>query len=64
MINILLLQNIDTLAAGAFNARLAPANLVAKTNVDNTVSNLDSKIAANKTRNESIENEIKKATKT
>ena len=31
-----------------------------KTNLDNAVSNLDSNIAANKTKNESIENDIKK----
>ena len=31
-----------------------------ETNFDNTVSSLDNKIAANKTKNESIENEIKK----
>ena len=31
-----------------------------ETNFDNTVSSLDSKITANKTKNESIENEIKK----
>ena len=39
-----------TLAADVFNARLAQAFLVAKTNFDNTVSSLDSKIAANKTK--------------
>ena len=50
----------NTLAADVFNARLAQANLVAKTNFDNSVLSLDSKIAANKTKNESIENEIKK----
>ena len=33
---------------------------MAKTNFDNTVSSLNSKIAINKTKNESIENEIKK----
>ena len=33
---------------------------MAKTNFDNTVSSLDSKIAANKTKNESIENELRK----
>ena len=33
---------------------------MAKTNFDNTVSSLNNKIAANKTKNESIENEIKK----
>ena len=32
---------------------------MAKTNFDNTVSSLDSKIAANKIKNESIENELK-----
>ena len=31
-----------------------------KTDFDNKVSSLDSKIAANKTKNESIENELKK----
>ena len=31
-----------------------------KTDFDNGVSSLDSKIAANKTKNESIENEFKK----
>ena len=31
-----------------------------KTNFDNTVLSLDSKIVANKTKNESIENELKK----
>ena len=31
-----------------------------KTNFDNTVSSRDSKIAKNKTKNESIENELKK----
>ena len=40
--------------------RLKQANLVAKTNFDNTVLSLNSKIAANKTKNESIENEFKK----
>ena len=49
-----------TLAADVFNARLAQANLVAKRSFDNTVSNLNSKIAANKTKNESIDNELKK----
>ena len=50
----------NTLAADVFNARLAQGNLVTKTDFDNKVSSLDSKIAANKTKNESIENEIKK----
>ena len=42
----------NTLAADVFNARLAQANLVTKTDFDNSVSSLDSKIAANKTKNE------------
>ena len=50
----------NTLAADVLNARLAQANLVIKRDFDNKVSSLDSKIAANKTKNESIENEIKK----
>ena len=36
------------------------ANLLTKTNFDNKVSSLDNKIAANKTKNESVENEINK----
>ena len=51
----------NTLAADVFNARLSQANLVTKTDFDNSVSSLDSKIAANKTKNECIENELKKA---
>ena len=50
----------NTLAADVFIARLAQANLVAKTDFDNSVSSLNSKIAANKTKNESIKNELKK----
>ena len=49
----------NTLAAGIFNARLAQANLVSKADFDNKVSSLDSKIATNKTKNESIENKLK-----
>ena len=58
MINILLLQ-FNTLAA-VFNARLARANLVAKANFSNTASILNNKVAANKTKNESIYNELKR----
>ena len=49
----------NTLATDVYNARLAKANLVTKTDFDNTVSSLDSKIAENKTKNKSIENELK-----
>ena len=51
---------LNTLAADVFNARLSQANLVKKTIFDNTLSSLDSKIAANETKNDSIENELKK----
>ena len=43
-----------------FNVRLTQANLVAKANFGNTVSSLNNKIAANKTKNVFIENEFKK----
>ena len=45
----------NSLAADVFNVRLSQANLVAKTNFDNTVSSLNSKIAENKTKNGSVE---------
>ena len=44
----------NTLAADVFNAKLAQANLVTKTNFDNNVSSINNKIAANKTKNDSI----------
>ena len=50
----------NTLAPNVFNARLAQANLVTKTDFDNSVSSRNNKIAANKTKNESIEYELKK----
>ena len=50
----------NTLAADVFNARLLRANLVSKTIFDNTISSLDGKIAANKTKNDSAENELRK----
>ena len=50
----------NTLAADVFNARLARANLVAKTNFDSIVLILNNKIVANKTKNECIKNELKK----
>ena len=37
---------------------LTQADLVTKTNFDNEVSSLDSKVVANKTKNESIENKL------
>ena len=46
-----------------FKASLKQTNLVAKTDFDNAVSSLDnavSSIATNKTKNESLKNELKK----
>ena len=51
---------MNTLAADVFNATLAQANLVAKTKFDNTVSSLNNEITVNKTKNQSIENELNK----
>ena len=51
----------NILATDVFHEWLAQANLVAKTNFDSTASSFDSKIAVNKTKNETIENELKKA---
>ena len=52
-------SEFNTLAGVVFNARLSKANLVAKRNFDNSISSLDNKIPTNKTKNESIENELK-----
>ena len=54
------IPKFNTLAASIFNGRLAQANLVTKTDFDNSVSSLDSEIAANKTKPDSTENEFKK----
>ena len=58
--NYITTPEFNTLAADVFNARLAQTNLVIKTNFDNTASSLNNKISANKTKNESIENKLKK----
>ena len=52
-------REFSTLAADVFNARLAWAKSVTKTGFDNTVSSLNGKIAENKTKNGSIESELK-----
>ena len=56
MTNILLLQSI---AARVFNARLAQANLITKTDFDAKHSSL-TKITANKSKNLLVEKEYKK----
>ena len=54
------IPKFNILAVDVFNARLAQTNLVTKINLDNTVSSLDSKSAANKTNVFSNKNELKK----
>ena len=41
----------NTLAADVFNARLAQANLITKTDFDAELSSLNRKVTANKTKN-------------
>ena len=50
----------NTLAADVFNARLAQANLVTKTDFDAKLSSLNRKITSNKTKHLLVENELKK----
>ena len=51
----------NTLAASAFNARLAQANLIKKTDFDTKLSSLNRKITSNKSKHLLVENELKKA---
>ena len=53
-------REINTLAADVFNARLAQANFVTKTDFDAKLSSLNRKITSNKTRHLLFENELKK----
>ena len=50
----------NTLAADVFNAILAQANLIAKTDFDGKLSSLNRKNAANKSKKFLVENELKK----
>ena len=50
----------NTLAADVINARLAQPNLIIKTDLDAKLSSLNRKIAANKTKQLFLENELKK----
>ena len=54
------IPEFNTLAASVFNARLAQANLIAKTDVDAKLSSLNRKITANKSKHLTVENELKK----
>ena len=48
----------NPLTADVFNARLVQANLITKTDFDNKVSSLDSKVVANKPKITSDENKL------
>ena len=58
MTNILLLQSL--ILQLLFNARLAQVDLVTKTDFDATLSSLNRKIAANKSKNLLVQNEMNK----
>ena len=51
-------SEFNALAANAFNARLAQANLITKTDFDATLSSLNGKITANKTKNFLNDNDL------
>ena len=53
-------QEFNKLAADVFNARLAQANVVTKTNFDDKLSNLNRKTTKNKTDHLLVQNELKK----
>ena len=57
--SILLLQSL-TLAASVFNARLAEANLITKTDFDAKLWSLNRKITLIKSKHLLVENELKK----
>ena len=57
------IPEFNTLAADVFNARLAQANLIPKTDFDAKLWSLDRKITADKTKNLLAENELNKLKK-
>ena len=52
--------DFNTLGAIVFNARLAQANLITKTDFDAKLSSLNRKITSNKTKHLLVENELNK----
>ena len=50
----------NTLAADVFNARLAQANLMTKTDINARLSSLNRKITSNKSKHLLVENELRK----
>ena len=53
-------SDFNTLSASVFNARIAQANLITRTDFDGKLSSLNRKITANKSKDLLIENELKK----
>ena len=60
MINTLLLQSLILWLQVFFNARVAQANLITKTDFDAKLSSLNRKITENKTENLLVKNELNK----
>ena len=53
-------SEFNKLAADVFNARIAQANLITKTDFDSKLSNLNRKITKNKTNHLIVQNELNK----
>ena len=53
-------SEFNALAANVFNARLAQANVITKTDFDAKLSGLNKKITSNKTKHLLVEDELKK----
>ena len=53
-------SKFNILAANVFNARLAQANLITKTDLDAKLSSLNRKITQNKSKHLLVENELNK----
>ena len=51
-------SELNKLAAGASNARLAQSNLITKTDFDAKLSSLNKKITSNKTKDLLVENDL------
>ena len=60
MANIIDISEFNKLAADVFNARLAQANLITKTEFDSKLSSLNRKITKNKTGHLLVQNELNK----
>ena len=52
----------NKVTTGNFAARLAQANLVTKTDFDDKLKNLNTKVNSNKTKHVLVENQLKKIT--